>query len=141
MLPVFFQPVCQHIGQQHAHLLGIDRRTGACRCYVHGASSEQLASMQQFAVDLADLVQDRARAPIVGQVFRYLLGCLLWHVIHLRPLPRVAYGQVVLGAVSTPLGAFASGFAARLVSFDQSTAQDRWHRRQLTHQRVASFAK
>lgn len=119
MLPLLFEPVCQHIGHKHATQFQIDPSKRDCWACAHDTSSEHLAAVQQLAVDLADFVQDFARLMIIGQKLRCLLGALLRHVIHLRPLARIADREIVLGTMTGTAGTFASRLATRLVSLDK----------------------
>jgi hypothetical protein len=107
----------------------------------HGDSLERLATAQQFAVDLADCLQDLAGSVIVGQELRCLRARLLWHVIHLRPQARVAHRQIILGAMARAVGAFASRLAASFVALDKGAAQDGLEWGQLAQNGFAAFSQ
>jgi hypothetical protein len=79
--------------------------------------------VQELAIDLADLLHQLAEAMIVVESFGDLPPRILGHIIHLRAPSRVADGEVILGAVTGTVGAFASRLAARLVSLDEGTAE------------------
>ena len=61
------------------------------------------------------------------------------HVIHLRPQARVADRKIVIGAMAGTVGAFASRLATSFVALDQGAAEDRFQRRQLAQESVATL--
>src|SRR5256885_1963349 len=60
----------------------------------------------------------------MGEKFLGLRKTVLRNIVHLRPHIRKAHGQVVLGAMTATLGAFASGFATGLEAFDERTTKN-----------------
>lgn len=100
----------------------------------HHDPSECLAAAEQFAIDLADLLQDLADLMVMGQTFGDLSVILLGDVIHLWPSAGIAHGEVVLGAMPGTVGAFASRFAAWFVALDERATQQMIQRRQLVQQ-------
>ena len=104
----------------------------------HGDLSERLAATQQFAIDLADLLQDLVDLMVTAQTFGDLGVILLGHVIHLRPAAGIAHGEVVLGAMTETAGAFASRLAARFVALDERAAQQTLEWGQLAQQLLSA---
>lgn len=84
-----FEPGHEHVGKQHAATLGIDGRGEREGRLAHRFPLQRLSTPQQFAVDLADLLQDLADPMIVGdtRADRGVIG--LGDVIHLRRSARV----------------------------------------------------
>jgi hypothetical protein len=60
------EPGCEHIGEEYAAQFHIDRGLKGRKRYAHGKPLKRLASAQQFAVDLADGLQDLAGSVVVG---------------------------------------------------------------------------
>ena len=69
---VAVEPACEHIGEEHAAQSHIDRCVDGRKRLVHCKPLERLAAAQQFAVDLADRLQDLAGLVVVGQELRRL---------------------------------------------------------------------
>src|SRR5882762_525861 len=107
---------------------------GGAMWVVHCDLSECLAATQQFAIDLADFLQDFADLTVMGQIFGDLSVILLGHIIHLRPSAGIAHGEVVLGAMTGTVGAFASRLAAGFVALDERATKQTLERRQLAQQ-------
>ena len=133
------EPGYQHIGEKYAAQSHVDRYLAGRKSLAHGETSERLSAAQQFAVDLADGLQDLARSMIVGQELYGLSVRLLRHIIHLRPQAGIADRQIVLGAMTRAVGAFASRLAASFVAFDERTAEDGLEWGQLAQERLAAF--
>src|SRR5262249_36950575 len=90
-----------------------------------------------LSISLADLLQDFSSALIGGNKLLGLGVKFLGYIVHLRAQTGIAYGQVVLGAVTAALGAFAAGLATALVAFDKRTAEDGDQRRKFAPQGLA----
>src|SRR5258708_1305288 len=106
--------------------------------FAHSDSLERLPAAQQFAVDLGDRFQDLAGSVVVGDELGNLGVRLLRHIIHLWPQARVAHREVILGAMTGAVGAFASRLATAFVTLDQRAAQDRFDRGHLAHNLFAT---
>jgi hypothetical protein len=135
------EPGGEHIGEEYAAQSHIDRCVEGRNCFAHGKPLKRLASAQQFAVDLADRLQDLAGSVIVGQELRGLRVKLLRDVIHLWPQARVADREIVLGAMAGAIGTFASRLAASFEALDEGTPEDRFERGQLSQESVAAFSQ
>jgi len=135
------EPGSEHIGEEYAAQSHIDRCVKGRNGFAHAKPLKRLAPAQQFAVDLADRLQDLAGTVMIGQELCRLGVKLLRDVVHLRPQSRVADREIVLGAMAGAVGAFASRPATSFVAFDERTAEDRLERRQLAQESVAAFSQ
>ena len=66
-LGIAVEPGCEHIGEEYAAQSYIDWYRNGRNHLAHSKTLERLAAAQQFAVDLADCLQDLAGSVIVGQ--------------------------------------------------------------------------
>lgn len=78
---------------------------------------------------------------VIGQELARLRVRLLRDVVHLRAQAGKAHRQVVLGAMTGAVGAFASGLAAAFVALDEGTTEDSFERGQLAQKRLAVFSQ
>ena len=99
------EPGSEHIGEEYAAQSHIDRCVKGRNCFAHAKPLKRLAPAQQFAVDLADRLQDLAGTVMIGQELCRLGVKLLRDVVHLRPQSRVADREIVLGAMAGTVGA------------------------------------
>src|SRR5215470_10108450 len=77
----------------------------------------------------------------MGQELARLRVRLLRDVVHLWAQAGKAHRQIVLGAMTGAVGAFASGLAAALVALDEGTTEDGFERGQLAQERLAAFSQ
>lgn len=108
---------------------------------MHESSSEFLAPEQQLVIDVADLVQDLAKATVVGQGLGGVAVVVLRNVIHLRAPLVMTDGEVVLGAMASATGAFAARLATGYVALDEGTTEQTIEWRYLAQQLAASSAQ
>jgi len=66
------QPGDEHMGEKYAAQSHIDRCVEGRKRLGHSKPLKRLAAAQQFAVDLADGLQDLAGSVVVGQELRRL---------------------------------------------------------------------
>lgn len=66
-LGIAVEPGCEHIGEEYAAQSHIDRRVEGRKRLGHSQPLKRLATAQQFAVDLADCLEDLAGSVVVGQ--------------------------------------------------------------------------
>ena len=66
------EPGSEHIGEKYAAQSHIDWRMEGRKRLGHSQPLEILAAAQQFAVDLADRLQDLAGSVVIGQELRRL---------------------------------------------------------------------
>jgi len=116
-------PVGEHIGEEEGTHARIERSEEEWTRVAHGPPLPGFSPAQELAIDLADLLHQLAKAMVVVEGLGDLPLRILGHIIHLRAPSRVACGEVILGAVTGTVGAFASRLAARLVSLDEGTAE------------------
>ena len=64
------EPGSEHIGEEYAAQSHIDRCVEGRKRWAHSKPLKRLAAAQQFAVDLADRLQDFAGSVVVGQELR-----------------------------------------------------------------------
>jgi hypothetical protein len=113
----------KHLGKHGSDGLDIDPDTPGDQA-IHAL---QLRSpSEQFAIDVADALEETLQPLIVGQGLRDLCTELLGNVLLLWSLTGIADGEVVLGTMPRPFDALAARFPTAEEPFDQRAAKDAW---------------
>ena len=90
---------------------------------------EAFPSTQEFAVDLADLFEDRPDRAVVLQEFAHLLVVIEGNVVHPGAFAGPGNGKVVLGSVSWAVGTPATRLSTAFVALDERSPKDGIERR------------